>query len=303
MTHPDDETLLKVSRGHQPSAPAVAAHLRICPLCRAQVVVWNRLSQAARTAAEQAGPIAVPSFDTLIAPALSRLRTEPAVEVVSPGIGRSWRLAAAIATWQLRLLPRLLPVLLVVGLASGVAAAWTISQPGWAEQVFADVVALGALLAALGACTRRTDPRGELWQTLPISPGVVFLARLVLVLGADLVTALAASGLLAGAGHGPGFAGLVAAWLGPALLSAGAGLLLAVWRGAWLGGLVGGLLWLLGALASWPSAHTVNVGLGKVASQLWTTTPWTVLAGLLLLAAAAWLAGHIRTTGDFSPAM
>lgn len=303
MTHPDDETLLALSHGRTPRSPAVAEHVRNCPVCRAQVSTWARLSQAARAAEDQAGPVVTPSFDTLIAPALGRRHAEPVVEVVASGIGRSWRLAAAVAGWQLRLLPRVLPVLIVVGLVVGVAAAWNIPDPDWAQQVFADVVALTALIAALGACTHRSDPRGELWQTLPISPGVVFFARLVLVLGVDLGVALAASGLLAATGNGPGFTGLVAAWLGPALLSAGVGLLLAVWRGAWLGGLVGGVVWLFGAMASRPAAHMVNVGLGRLVSQVWTTTPWTVLAGLCLLAAAAWLAGHTRTTGDFSPAV
>jgi hypothetical protein len=63
------------------------------------------------------------------------------------------------------------------------------------------------------------DPSLELALATPTSPRLVLLARLTIVLGFDVLLALAASALLAAAGLSPaGFEALVGGWLGPMLM-------------------------------------------------------------------------------------
>jgi hypothetical protein len=83
------------------------------------------------------------------------------------------------------------------------------------------------LVAAVGvtvACTPDTDPRLEIALASPVSPRTVLLARLALVVGYDLLLALAASGGLALAGAEP-LMTLIASWLVPMLFLSTAALL------------------------------------------------------------------------------
>jgi hypothetical protein len=299
MTHLDEELLTARARGQGLTAPA-AAHLAQCATCRTRLEAWANVTAAARQVQAAQGPVLVPSFDALLAPALTARRSG-LVQVVAPSVDRSWRLSLEVTGWQLRLLPRVLAVLTVFGLVTGVVLARAVPSSAWGTRVFADLVALVVLAGAVGVAGPRADPRGELWQTLPVSPAAVFWSRLVVVLAGNLVGAAAASGVLVVAGQPGGFGALVAAWLGPALLSAGVTLLGTVWRGPWLGGLAGAMVWAVGSLSTAPFAR-VDVGLGALASRLWSTTPLTLAIAVLLLVLAARLATG-TTRRDLSPAL
>lgn len=288
MTHLDEELLTASARGQGLPAPA-AAHLAGCATCRTRCEAWVNVRAAARQSQTARGPVLVPSFDALLSPALTARRSGP-VQVVAPSVDRSWRLSLEVTRWQLRLLPRVLVVLTVFGLVAGVVLARVVPSPAWGTRVFADLVALVVLAGAVGVAGPRADPRGELWQALPVAPAAVFWSRLVVVLAGNLAGATAASGVLVVAGQPGGFGALVAAWLGPALLSAGVALLGTVWRGPWLGALAGALVWAVGSASTAPSAR-VDVGLGALASRLWATTPLTLTVAVLLLVLAARLAG------------
>lgn len=289
MTHLDEEQIAAGAAGGVLSPPQ-SAHVASCARCRTRLQAWANVSAAARQSLgdeRAAAQAPVPPFDELLAPALASRRSA-VVPVVAPSVGRSWRLSVAVAGWQLRLLPRTLGVLTGGGLAAAVLLARVVPSPAWGTRIFADLVALVALAGAVGVAGPRADPRGELWRTLPVSPVMVFWSRVVLVLAADVLAGFATSAVLAAAGHPGGFGGLVAAWLGPALLSAGVALVGTVWRGTWLGALGGALVWGVGSLATAPSARA-DVGLGALGSRVWATTPLTVGAAVLLLGLAAYL--------------
>lgn len=280
MSHLTDELLVLSARGQRLPA-AAAEHLDRCSSCRARQGTWSTLAAAS---AQQGAP-AVPPFDQLITPMLTARRAEM-VQVVAPTVVRSSVLALAVARWQVRLLPRPLAVLSVVGLLIAVAVARAIPSTTWGTQAFASAVALIALLGAVGVAGGRADPRGELWQVLPITPAAVFWARLLVVLSADVVLAIAASGLLVALSPPVGFVALLAAWFGPALLSSGTALLGTVWRGPWFGTLISVVTWTLGSVSTAPSVRA-HVGVGAIAARLWDTTPATVaLAGLVIVVAA-----------------
>ncbi len=284
MTHLDEEAVLSRARGER-LHPAMLAHARECAHCQRRVAAWTNVASAARQLEARDTAVVVPSFDRLLGPALATSAAS-GVEVVAPSPRRSWRISLALAGWQLRLLPRSLAVLTLLGLGLGIAAAAAVSEPVWAARVFADVMVLLALMGAIGIVGERVDPRGELWRALPVSPGAVLLSRVTVVVGFDLLAATAASAVLAATTSAGSFSALVAAWLGPALLSAGVALLGTVWRGGWLGGALGAAVWVLGTMSTLPMAHTVDAGMGAVATRLWATTPATVAAGVLLLALA-----------------
>jgi hypothetical protein len=285
MNHLDDELLVLSARGEQLPRAAVA-HLDRCPSCRTQQVVWSKLAAAAT-----ARPVstAVPPFDQLVEPVLAA-RREQMIQVVAPTVARSSWLALAVARWQVRLLPRPLALLSVAGLLVAVAVARAVPSAAWGTQAFASAVALVSLLGAVGVAGGRADPRGELWQVLPVPPAAVFWSRLLVVLSANVLLATVASALLVALGQPIGFTALLSAWLGPALLSSGTALLGTVWRGPWCGALVGLVTWTLGSLSTAPSAR-VDVGVGALTARLWDTTPATLGLALLVIVVAARLAG------------
>jgi hypothetical protein len=288
VIHLDDELLVRHAGG-QELASEQAEHLAACPDCRARQQTWATLTSAARQGMDADLP--VPAFEALVAPALSASRATE-VPVVAPTVAWSARVAAAVAWWQVRLLPRSLAAVTVLGLTGAAALAWGIGSAAWGVRAFADTVALVAMLGGVAVAGGRADPRGELWQSVPVAPPAVFFARLLVVVGGNTVLAVAASTVVAATGRSLGFVALLTAWLGPALLSSAVALLGTVWRGAWLGVLLGLLVWSAGTLSTAPSAR-VDVGVGALAHGLWGTTPTTIALTVLLLAAALGLVGRV----------
>jgi hypothetical protein len=293
------------------AAPAARLHLADCEPCRARAASWGRLAEAAADAhllltREAMTP---PSFDALLggrlparavaAPAASAPLAAPAASAASAAPlapvravaaesswsrGRVWRIARSVTVRQARMLPRSLGPITFAGLVLAGAVA-LLGPAGYADRLGAAAISLVVLLGSLGVVSTRRDPRKELLQALPVAPVSVFLARVTLVLAADLVGGVAvsvASGLLGG----PSMGRVIGDWLGPALLSAGLALVVSVWKAPWLGCTAGGALWLAGTFATLPHTGQHPVGIGALLVGLWSTGPWTLAGGLLLVGCA-----------------
>ncbi|MFD7643993.1 hypothetical protein ACFV4P_25455 [Kitasatospora sp. NPDC059795] len=289
------------------TGPTAGLHLAGCEPCQEQAASWTRLAEAAADAdllltREATAP---PSFDALLGgrlparaaaaepvrrPAAEPVRAPVAAAAPRPVAGtvwsrsRAWRIARQLTVRQVGMLPRSLGPITFAGLLLAGAVA-LLSPPGYADRLGAAAISLVVLLGSLGVVSSRRDPRKELLQALPVPPVTVFLARVTLVLAADLVGGLlvsVASGLLGG----PAVGEVIAGWLGPALLSAGLAMVVAVWKAPWLGLAAGGGLWLTGTFVTLPHTGRRPVGLGALLIDLWTTGPLTVAAGLLLVGCA-----------------
>ncbi|MGW4383344.1 hypothetical protein [Kitasatospora sp. NPDC004531] len=311
--HLTEEQFVRVSG----TDPAARLHLAACAPCQDRADSWARLAGAAADAdrlltRETAAPPSfdallgggllparAPSFDALLGGQLPAAATEVA-ESAATGApadpprrpadaspwsrGRSWRIARQVTLRQAGMLPRSLGPITFAGLLLAAAVA-LLSPPGYADRLGAAAISLVVLLGSLGVVSGRRDPRKELLQALPVPPVSVFLARVTLVLAADLVGGLGvsvASGLLGG----PSIGQVIAGWLGPALLSAGLAMVVAVWKAPWLGLTAGGGLWLGGTFVTLPHTGRHPVGVGRVLVELWTTGPLTVVGGLLLVGCA-----------------
>ncbi|MFG2141120.1 hypothetical protein [Streptomyces sp. NPDC048650] len=302
MTHHlADDALARLS--HPGAVPTQQQrHLDDCPDCRTRMAVWQGIGEAARTdAVEQT--VAVPSFDVLMGPALAPTdRTAPAPQAVAPprpaptptrGFAEPWRLAGLLALRQARLLPRIWAPLSAFGIVGAAALASTFTQERLALRVFGGAVVLLMLIGALLVASPRRDPRRELLFTLPVPPAAVFLARLTVVLSLDVALALASSALV----DGPGWRTVVASWLGQSLLAASLALALSVRFAPAVGATAGGALWTLGLLGGPQGMFTTP--LQSLLTALLSTTPWTLVLTLALL---AWAATAMRTPGGASPA-
>lgn len=285
MTHLTDAQLatLTTTGGQDP-------HLAGCQHCQQRLTGWQNMAAGIRLAdTRMTGPLTVPGFDELLGDALPASRaaasqvTAP-VEVVSPRVGASWWLVWALVARQLRLAPRIVLPLSALGFLTAVLLALTTVQSGM-ERFFTAAVVLVILIGTLAVCGGRADPRLELLFSTPISPSVVFTCRLVLVLSVDLALALVASLVVSQVGATGDLLGVVTGWLGPTLLACAVGVVCTVWRSRLVGGFVGGVVWLLGTASTVPNG-VLTGWLASVLSQVWATTPWTLIAaaGLLILA-------------------
>ncbi|MFJ9418985.1 hypothetical protein ACIRPT_33225 [Streptomyces sp. NPDC101227] len=301
--HLADDALARLSRpGAVPAQHQ--RHLDGCLDCRTRMAVWQGIGEAARAdAVEQT--VAVPSFDVLMGPALAeagRHEAESATETGTAerparrfaprGFAQPWRLAGLLAVRQAALLPRIWAPASALGIVGAALLASTFTQERLALRVFGGVVVLLMLFGALLVASPRRDPRRELLFTLPVPPAAVFLARLTVVLCADVVLALACSALL----DGPAWRTVVASWLGESLLAASLALALSVRFAPAVGAAAGGALWLLGLLSGPQGMFTTP--LQNLTGSLLSTTPWTLLPALALL---AWAAMAMRTAGGPAP--
>ena len=328
MSHLDDEALGAAARAGGAGEPAsqalrgggsvpassVAAHLASCPRCARRLDALARMSAAVRQVDQEVVALVVaPPFDLAIAPRLAALENDqraaaapvapprqqgdPVAGVVpAAGLWASWALAGAVLVGQRRLLPGVaLGAMTLVGLVAAAVLALAVPS-GAGSRLFAAAVALVVLVGAGAVCSPRWDPRRELLAAMPISPVAVFGCRLTLVLGAEVLAALAASVLAAALGMPLGLGALVLGWLGPALLAAAALVVVSVWRSARLGAVVGSLVWLLGVAGAAAASSQRAVGLGAVLAPLGATTGWSLaLAAALMIAALGRVAAPSST--------
>lgn len=214
----------------------------------------------------------------------SRVTPRP-VEVVSPGLGTSWRLVAALTLAQLRLLPPALAPLSLLGFVFSVLLGVLTKDSGMSTALFGLAVTLVIQLGTLTACSARADPRTELAATMPVPPAVVFANRLAVVFALDTALALAASVAAAQLGVPGGVPEVIAGWLGQAMFASAVGVLFAVWRSTALGATAGLTVWILGAMGTLSSGG-VSDKLGSLIAPLWSTGPVTVAVAVLLFMAA-----------------
>lgn len=276
-------------------------HLEVCGDCRVRLEGWDNVGTAVRSeAAEQS--VAPPSFDVLIGPLLSGAGAaaaddsrkadagtavsarNPAAEPASPAL--SWRTAWQLVLRQAVLMPRSwapLSAAVLVGVAVAAAAQ---SGSGTGVRLFGAAVVLVSVLGALLVASPRRDPRRELLYTLPVSPVAVFLARLTVVLAADVGMAMAASALV----DGPGWWPVVLTWLGESLLAASLALALAVRVSPAAGTVAGSLLWLAGVVGG--PGGLISTPADALLEVLLSTSPWTLALTLALL---GWAAGAMRS--------
>ncbi|WP_018218805.1 hypothetical protein [Salinispora vitiensis] len=305
MVHLDDEELLSAADPTAALTPQVRSHLAECAACAERVTATARLAAAARTADQMlTGPADVPSFDTLIVPALPAGRrsiqagavadTAPPEAVPRPGLRRSSRVARQLVAAQYKLVPGYLLPLTAVGFALAVCLAVVVPDPGWRGAAFGALVSLLLLAGGLAVSGPRTDPRWELLMVLPVTPRAVFLARLVLVLAVDLTAALLATGLAALLDHSVDSLVLISGWLGPSLLSASVAVLLTIWRAYWLGSLAGALVWFSAVVADLPARRVPNVGVGAILDAVWSGSTFPAVVSVLLLALAVRLVPEPR---------
>lgn len=183
----------------------------------------------------------VPGFASIAA----RIQTSPSpLDTGRWSAGKGAKLAAALASAQLRVIPHaVLPAALVVATAAvgaaclmgsaGVAA----NEAGWWFSAFL-LVGI-ALTITLALSSERAD---TLALATPIGPQTVVLTRLTVVLGVDALAGLVASTFFAAWGSLE-LGAVVGAWLVPFALVAGASAFVAVWmEAAWMGALAGAVL-------------------------------------------------------------
>ncbi|MCT1777114.1 hypothetical protein [Brachybacterium sp. p3-SID957] len=199
---------------------------------------------------------------------------------------RSAKLAAVLAWAQMRVVPWLiLPVALVtVTMAIFAARFFGVTQGGSAGDTgFASVMLAGiAVTVTMALSSAKPD---SIALATPLGPQVVVLARIALVLVVDAATGLAASGLVSAWGYTSGLPDVVASWLIPVALVAGAATFASIWVAPWAG-IAAGLV--LIPMAVPVSEAMFFFGLSGLL--------WNALTPLGLLGAGAALLGAAVTT-------
>ncbi|QPP06106.1 hypothetical protein G4Z16_06530 [Streptomyces bathyalis] len=296
--HITDDVLATLARSDRDGGSG-AEHLAGCTDCRTRMAVWQNIGSAVRAEADERA-VTPPSFDALLGPALAGAtvpsRGQAAATVPAPkadGRDMSWRTAWQLTLRQAALMPRLWAPLSAAGFVGAALVASARVQDGFGVRLFGAVAVLLVILGALMVASPRRDPRRELLFTLPVPPAAVFLARLTVVLFADVAMAMICSALV----DGPGWWPVVTSWLGESLLAASLALALAVRFAPAAGAAAGGALWLLGVVGGPQGLFSTPAD--ALLNALLSTTPWTLLLALALL---GWAAGAMRSHGTAASA-
>jgi hypothetical protein len=277
----------------------VRAHLADCARCPADLAAWQAIAAAVSPAHQRA-----PEPAQLVRAVLTRSALDAGPTDFEPGprpFRQPWYLAALVLA-EARLIRLAVPVASALVMALGVAVVLIPGATGGAGSavypgtVAGDLLALIAPIVAAagvaGAYRSRRDPAAELVAATPTSGRLLLLVRLTLVLGYDLVLAVAASAVLAAtaAGTAAGLNALIGAWLGPMALLSSLSLLVAVRFGPdiALGTAVG--VWALRILAGgvfagdgWPARLVV---------QAWSTNVAVLAVSVAFAIAAVIAAGR-----------
>ena len=197
---------------------------------------------------------------------------------------------------QWRLFPAALRLAALGILALGVPVSlWAHGVAATGLDLVAPALAAGGVLVAFGGA-RRASLEVEL--ACAVRPYELLLARLLLVVGCDLIVALAATGVLLLDGAQGTALHVVLAWLAPLLLLAGLNLALSLRWGAIAAAVPSGGLWILAVvgttatgvpapwhLAALAPAHMSTDALLGVAMLGCMLLIWAVASG------AAWVGG------------
>jgi hypothetical protein len=207
---------------------------------------------------------------------------------------RSVRLAAALAWAQLRVVPwMILPVALVtVTMAILAARFFGVTQGGSAGDTGFTAIMLAGIVGTVTMALSSSKPDSIALAT-PLGPQVVVLSRIALVLFVDALAGLAASWLVSAWGYTSGLPELVASWLIPVALVAGAATFASIWVAPWAGVVMGFVLIPMAAPASEAMFFFGLAGLLRDA-----LSPLGLLgAGAVLLAAAVTSARQAAVSG------
>lgn len=198
----------------------VAEHLETCDACVRALVDWRLIAHSVAedqpgSAAAKVAPIARAS-DVHDEPSDGHSPAPPAARAAqntSSAAGALGELASLVRAQARLVRVELWPASAVV-LLLGIALASLGDSD--ARTILGIIAPLVAAVGVTLACTPDNDPRLEIALASPVSPRTVLLARLALVVGYDLLLALAASAGLALDGGEPLIA-LIDSWLVPML--------------------------------------------------------------------------------------
>lgn len=297
-SHLTQETLVQLAAGAL--QPHDVPHLSSCLHCQADLDDWQQLALVTRTSAEPTRP---PSFDTLVAPLLPAPASAPRAKRPVPvrsrfTFGHAVGISALLVLAHLRMLLRLVVPLVGAGVALATAAAIRVPA-AYAPAMYASLVGLVALVAALCVCVPAVESRSELFATTPVPLTAVLVARTLLVFALSLGTSCVGS-LVVAARVDLSVGTVISAWLGPATLGGAVALLTSVWRSSATAAIVGCGLWLLGTVTvttrglptTVPNLPTSDlfISLSHLMGQVWTTSPATLAVSAALLGTACVLA-------------
>lgn len=214
---------------------------------------------------------------------------------------RSARLAWALACKQMRIVPWLvLPVALVTATMAVLAARFfgVSHNASAAVSGFASLMLVGiAVTVTMALSSARAD---QVSLATPIGPPTVVLSRVMVVLVLDMAAGALASVVVASWGTGAGLAAVLAGWMVPLSVIAGAVTLISIWATPWAGVVIG---LALTPLVSPPSDAVMTFGLGTAAAALHDAiTPVGIIAVGLGLFGLALLTSRRALTASTSSA-
>lgn len=268
---------------------AVAEHLLICEVCRADAASWRAVRAACR--AVPAPAVTAPSTAVIVV-ALSRAtvgrtpaRVAPAPPVDRRSAPDAARFVVDLLAREVRLLHTNLWAASALALLLGVVLSMTVADRGDAGMVFGLVAPLVAAVGAAMVPWPESGGAGDLVLTTRTSRHSVLLARLGLVVGYDALVSLLCSALLTLTGAG-GFVAIIGHWLGPMLLVSALAFALSVWLGLRAGFVVVSAAGLLRVLAGSPEGSVLAGPFAGAIRAVWSTNPVTVIVGVALIFAA-----------------
>lgn len=258
----------------------VRRHLVHCEACQLELASWETFRDVTRDAATTASSPSPAVFSRILA----EIESTPALVVSAQHHTRPFEIPQMAAFWHVLLRqPRLIhrgiwaaSTIAMIFTTVYAAVLWTLHGPS-VLAIFLPAIAAGGIAFLYGP---EADPALEMTLTMPTSPRVTLLCRIVLLLGYDLVLAFGATVLVAIL-HGEAPAALITTWLGPlALLSAGSLLVSLVF---------GPIIAATGAFAVWLAQFfqlDATYAVRLTSAPFWQTNPLTLsLAAFLLILA------------------
>lgn len=261
--------------GSDLSDTALNAHLQECPACQQALAAWRTIGAEVH---RQDSALAAPPLGAI----LPTLPTQPTA--LSP-----FTQVGALLRSQLRMVRSELWLATLLIVALGLAIAVLLEARGI-------LYLLGPLVAAASAALvygEEQDPAMELVLSTPVSQVQILLARLLLVVGYDLMLLLAAN-LVASWVLGPvDIHALITAWLAPLAFLVTLALFLSLHIGSGSAISVTYSLWLVRYVILYEPT-TFFQTLRASSEAFWQSTPLLISAGLLLFLASLWRVNQAR---------
>ncbi len=206
-------------------------HLADCPVCQADLALWQSSSTAIRSLNQS-----VKSPESLSENAVQYLRTKNRPGILSSLMSIVELLKAQSVLIRQEMWPASAIVMLI-----GIAACWLLQGFGFIF-FLSPLVAATSLALIFGP---ENDPALELTCATPYSPWKILLARLSLVSGYNFILALGCTLILNWLLMAEPLGTLVLGWLGPVSFLSALALLLSIWIGTSKATAVVYALWIL----------------------------------------------------------